>query len=105
MTDINIDEYINYINNNNNIKGEKCMICHMNDTHNNLLKLNCNHYFHKHCLSKKMIIKCKYCNKKTKIKSISKNISLKVKCKIVLSSGKNKGNICNRINCGYHKKI
>ena len=101
MTDINIDDYITYINNNNNIKGEKCMICHMNDTIDNLVKLSCNHYFHKSCLPKKNTVKCLYCNKKTKLqntKKVSNN-----KCKIILKSGKNKGKPCNRINCGYHK--
>tara|TARA_B110000858_G_C17637194_1_gene396295 strand:- start:360 stop:668 length:309 start_codon:yes stop_codon:yes gene_type:complete len=101
MTDINIEDYINYINNNNNIKGEKCMVCHMNDTLDNLVKLNCNHYFHKTCLPKKNIIKCLYCNKKTKLKS-SKTVNNN-KCNVILKSGKNKGKVCNRINCGYHK--
>lgn len=109
MTNINIDEYITHINNNNNIKGEKCMICHMNDTYTNLLKLKCNHYFHKSCISKKhkTIVKCKYCNKKTTLssKGSKNNKSKSIKCNIILQTGKNKGNKCNRINCGYHKKI
>ena len=26
------------------------------------------------------------------------------KCKFIMMSGKNKGKVCGRINCGYHKK-
>lgn len=102
MTDINIDDYISFINKNNNIKGEKCMVCHMNDSIDNLVKLSCNHYFHKSCLPKKNVFKCTYCNKKTKLKSSKKSTSGN-KCKVILKSGKNKGKPCNRINCGYHK--
>ena len=53
MTEINIDDYIAYINENNKIKGEKCMVCHMNDDEKNLLKLDCKHFFHKACIKKK----------------------------------------------------
>ena len=107
MTEINIDDYISFINNNNKIKGEKCMVCHMNDLKKNLLKLDCNHYFHESCVKKKNnVIKCKYCNKKTKLKSkgSSKKSNKNKKCQAILKSGKNKGKKCNRINCGYHNK-
>lgn len=98
MSNINIDDYIALINNNQKIKGEKCLICHMNDLKSNLVQLNCKHYFHKSCLGNKKIIKCNYCNKKHTFNKQSNS----QKCQQVLNSGKNKGKICNRINCRYH---
>tara|TARA_B100000767_G_scaffold271980_1_gene298721 strand:- start:733 stop:1029 length:297 start_codon:yes stop_codon:yes gene_type:complete len=98
MSNIDIDKYINLINNNNDIKGEKCLICHMNDLKKNLIQLNCKHYFHKSCLSNKKKIKCTYCKKK----HIFKNQACSEKCSNIIKSGKNKGKICNRINCRYH---
>lgn len=104
---INLDDILNEIKNNNKIKGEKCMICHMNDLKTNLLKLKCNHYFHSNCLNTNSknngkTIKCLYCDKKTifknKINNDNKNL-----CNVILKSGKNKGKECGRKNCHYHK--
>ena len=98
MSNINIDDYIILINNNNKVTGEKCLICHMNDSKDKLIQLGCKHYFHKNCLPKKKIIKCTYCNKK----HIFKNLSISGKCIHLIKSGKNKGKVCNRTNCRYH---
>lgn len=114
INDINIDDFINIINNNNKIKGEKCMVCHMNDSIDNMILLDCKHYFHTECikLGKKKSINCIYCGKKTifkkqliiKHKPVKKKLKTKTNlCKTILKSGARKGMECGRINCGYHK--
>ena len=116
MNEINIDDYINLIMKNNKVKGERCLLCHMNDTIENLIILDCKHYFHKDCLSSKKSIKCPYCDKKTNLlkplivknkkdKKVKKGGKIKDKlCKVILKSGARKGEQCGRTNCGYHKK-
>lgn len=32
-----------------------------------------------------------------------KLMELNIKCKVILSTGNNKGAYCNRVNCSYHK--
>ena len=92
----------------NKIEGEKCLICHFPDNNKNLLKLDCNHFYHKNCLFNSSKIRstvtCSYCNKKT-LFSKAKKLSLlnKKPCKKIIKSGINKGKICNRLNCKYHK--
>lgn len=82
----------------NVIKGEKCLICHFPDSNKNLVKLSCNHYFHLKCLDcKKDHTICPYCEKKSKINSLDNY------CSVVIQSGNRKGEICNRLNCKYHK--
>lgn len=104
MIDINIDEIINSINQNNKLKGEKCMVCHMKDSNKNLIKLDCKHFFHNDCIQKKNnTITCLYCNKKTKLKKKITKTNDKNICKVILKSGKNKGKSCGRTNCHYHK--
>ena len=129
MTDqLNYDDLIKMVEQKNKIEGEKCLICHFPDTKENLLKLSCSHYFHKNCLiidenklkkynSKSFRIICPYCSKKSTYKMTSKkskeskkseksNESLQIDqkcCQVVLKTGINKGKICGRISCRYHK--
>lgn len=110
---MDIEKLFELVKKENKIKGEKCMICHF-ATKKNMIKLNCNHYFHKECLGPKKKIKCLYCGKVTLLKKENKIINKKdkkksskikeIKCNAILKSGKRKGEICGRINCGYHKK-
>lgn len=115
---MDIEKLFEFVKKENKIKGEKCMICHF-ASKKNMVKLNCNHYFHKECLGPKKKIKCLYCGKITLLKknnevgSINKKINKntvkkknskkEIKCKAILKSGKRKGEKCGRINCGYHK--
>lgn len=107
------DNLLKIVMEKNKVKGEKCLICHFPDDCNNLEKLSCGHYFHLHCLKvdntkKNCKINCPYCNKKVTIKKIKNNVEeekddTKSVCQFILKSGKNKGCVCNRINCRYHK--
>ena len=83
----------------NSKSGEKCLICHFPDEIENLVKLKCGHYFHSNCLNMNNKLTCPYCGKKIKI---IENIQ-KTKCNIVIANGTNKGKLCGRINCKYHK--
>lgn len=117
------DKLLKLVNEMNKIKGEKCLICHFPDNDSNLVKLNCNHYFHFNCLNpeNKLSIICPYCEKITKrnvIKNPKEIRKLQIKekinnldtnivktCQVILKTGKRKGEKCNRINCRYHKEI
>tara|TARA_A100001015_G_scaffold201730_1_gene225239 strand:- start:2709 stop:3122 length:414 start_codon:yes stop_codon:yes gene_type:complete len=133
MTDqLNYNDLMKMVEQKNKIEGEKCLICHFPDTKENLLKLSCSHYFHKKCLildenklknynSKSFRIICPYCSKKSTYKMTSKkskeskkseksndksneNLQIDQKCcQAVLKTGINKGKICGRISCMYHK--
>ena len=90
----------------NKIEGEECMICHFPDSKDNLIKLDCNHFYHKDCIKKFMglnISKCPYCNTKTKLVIPKALPKPKVLCFEILKSGPNKGMPCGRTNCKYHK--
>ena len=102
---MNYDDLFKMVKEMNQVKGEKCMICHFPDTNQNLLKLKCGHFFHKKCLAlpSSGYIKCPYCEQ-TCIMKEDNNIP-SVKCKVILKSGVNKGKECGRINCKYHKQV
>lgn len=94
------------VNKLNSVEGEKCLICHF-PIKDNMLKLSCNHYFHRKCLLDKYIFKsviCPYCGKKSKINNCLPTVENNNLCKVILKSGVNKGKLCNRKNCHYHKK-
>lgn len=96
------EKLLKMVNELNNVTGEKCLICHFPDSNKNLIKLDCNHYFHSKCLEyskSTSIIKCPYCDKKTKL---VKNIEQEI-CQVILKRGINKGKECGRSNCKYHK--
>lgn len=113
------DKLLKIVNKMNKISGEKCLICHFPDDDSNLVKLNCNHYFHFSCLSveNKLSIICPYCDKITKrslienpkqvkkLKINNLNSDINKICQIILKTGKRKGQKCNRLNCRYHKEI
>jgi len=96
------DKLLNMVTKLNSVIGEKCLICHFPDSNKNLVKLSCNHYFHSTCLESSKsnsIIKCPYCDKKTKlVKNIEQTI-----CQVILKRGINKGKECGRNICKYHK--
>tara|TARA_B100000161_G_scaffold264717_1_gene238655 strand:- start:1489 stop:1899 length:411 start_codon:yes stop_codon:yes gene_type:complete len=98
------EKLLSQVNKLNLIEGEKCLICHFPDKKENLTKLSCNHYFHLKCLNcKTNLIICPYCQKSTKLKNLycqSNNI-----CNVILKNGKNKGKVCGRKNCRYHKVV
>mgnify|MGYP001284061702 CR=1 FL=1 len=94
-------ELLKYVNNMNNQKGEKCLICHFPIKNKDLIELKCKHSFHKGCLNcNDKIIICPYCDFRTKNEELSK-----VKCQAIIKSGLNKGKICNRENCKIFKNI
>tara|TARA_B100001248_G_scaffold262646_1_gene260361 strand:+ start:1119 stop:1460 length:342 start_codon:yes stop_codon:yes gene_type:complete len=110
------DNLLKIVMEKNKVNGEKCLICHFPDSSNNLEKLSCGHFFHLSCLKvdnskKNCKIICPYCDKKIVIKKkvcipvTKSNEKLKEDniCKFILKTGKNKGMICNRINCRYHR--
>ena len=96
------DKLLSMVTKLNNRSGEECMVCHFPDDKENLLKLDCNHYYHKNCITiTNSKFTCPYCKKttifKTNIQSNPTNI-----CNVILKSGINKGKPCNRVNCKYH---
>ena len=97
------DKLLKLVNKMNEKKGEKCLICHFPDSDNNLIKLSCNHYFHSECIpvNNKLLnyIICPYCDQKSPVVEQVKS------CPFIISSGVNKGKVCNRLNCKYHKKF
>ncbi len=120
---MNFDDLLKYCMQLNESSSDKCLICHIpiekNDIH---IKLKCTHIFHPECIKYKSgSIKCLYCDKvstplkinyekpnnvniKKNIKeSISINSQNQLFCKVVLKTGPQKGNYCNRTNCKYHK--
>ena len=97
------DKLLKLVNELNNVSGEKCLICHFPETTENLVKLECNHYYHSNCINSSKVgttIQCPYCDKKT---ILQKNKPNEI-CQIILTKGINKGKVCNRPNCFYHKK-
>lgn len=102
------DELMKIVEEKNKIEGEKCLICHFPDESSKLIKLSCNHYFHQSCLNiykgKKTYFRCPYCDQPVKkCKQVNQINNSNLTCQVVLKSGINKGNICGRINCKYHK--
>jgi len=103
MTLTEYEKLLAQVNKLNLVTGEKCLICHFPDKKENLIQLKCNHYFHLNCLAcKTNTIKCPYCNRSSSFKDYSKNKEVK-KCQVILKNGKNKGKVCGRTNCKYHK--
>ncbi len=106
---MDIEKLFDIVKKANKVKGEKCLICHFaNQT--NMIKLNCGHHYHKQCLGPKKRIKCLYCGKITLLKSKAKPKKKEKEkeghiCTAILKSGKRKGEVCGRFNCGYHKNI
>ena len=96
-----LEKYVTELNKTSN--DNCCLICHLgNETE--CKKLSCSHYYHESCLGN--IKNCPYCNKKITVKKLNKKITLKPLdniCKVILKSGKRKGEECGRNNCGYHK--
>jgi|APSaa5957512535_1039671.scaffolds.fasta_scaffold33167_3 hypothetical protein len=101
---MNFDELANMIKNIKKEKGEDCLICHFPISQNkDLVKLNCNHNYHKSCLQpNKIHIMCPYCNRTNKLVT---NFKSNNKCTSKIKTGINKGTICKRINCKLHKSI
>ena len=102
---MDFDTLLNYCIKLNESTNEKCLVCHIplekNDSH---LKLKCNHLFHKNCINyKKGSTKCLYCDKSS-IPDVINDIILdsNITCKVILKSGPNKGQYCDRSNCKYH---
>jgi hypothetical protein len=97
----------------NDCEGEICLICHFPDKDKNLIKLECQHYFHLKCIpsSNKLLeyIKCPYCDKNCKyhkgiVNTQNKQINIsQLECQTIIKSGSRKGERCSRINCKYHK--
>jgi len=99
MTDI--ENLFKLVENMKSQKGELCLICQFPITNKkDSYILDCKHHFHSSCIQfkSKLSIVCPYCNKVT----INKNITNS--CQTILKTGKRKGEICNRKNCGYHNK-
>ena len=110
---MDFDNLLNYCIELNNSTSEKCLVCHIpienKDEH---LKLLCNHIFHKNCIGyKNGSIKCLYCEKKSIPEIINgqqtngkqTNVQTQICCKVILKTGPNKGQYCNRPECNYHK--
>jgi len=116
---MDFDSLLSYCLKLNESSCDKCLICHIpienTDEH---LKLKCTHLFHKKCIGYKSgTLKCLYCEKISipeiinGSEKINSNITPKldinkqkdVCCKVVLKTGPNKGQYCNRENCKYHK--
>jgi len=103
---IDFDSLYELIENMDKSSKEKCLICHLPVEEDELI-LSCNHYYHSICLNKKTTkIKCPYCEKMVTEKDKPQSKPTKKipsGCKVILQSGKNKGEYCGRINCSYHK--
>lgn len=114
---MDFDSLLNYCIKLNDSSCDKCLVCHIpienNDEH---LKLKCTHLFHKNCIGyKNGSIKCLYCEKvslpeivNNSNKTILNNVlninkQKEIYCKVILKTGPNKGQYCNRQECKYHK--
>jgi len=111
MEDFDFDKIYEHIAKMNKSTKEKCLICHI-PIEEKELELVCKHQYHFNCVGKKNgKFTCPYCGKSNKLENLnyineqepSKNILNG--CKVKILSGIKKGQYCNRINCGYHKKI
>lgn len=109
---MNFDELVELASNMKEIKGEECMICHFpidENIVNNIMKLSCNHFYHKSCIDNLMKSKevvCPYCQRSTNINKIKPVKLPKVICTSIIKTGENKGKQCNKLNCKKHiKKI
>jgi len=104
MTEFNFDSLVSEIEILDKKKGNECLICQFTiEDENEQVQLKCKHYYHKKCINykKMMNIKCPYCG----VLSFSKDIKVVQNvCKAIYKSGKNKGKVCERINCKIHKK-
>ena len=100
----NISNLFNLVEDLRKQKGNVCLICQFPiKEKKNELKLSCGHFYHNSCLkSKNYVLICPYCNKAT-IKNGNKVTTNNDICKAILKTGKRKGQICNRLKCGYHK--
>ncbi len=115
---MDFDSLLSYCIKLNDSTYDKCLVCHIpienNDEH---LKLKCTHLFHKNCIGYKAgSTKCLYCektsipeviNSSNKIKPINNVSNIiaqnEIYCKVILKTGQNKGQYCNRQHCSYHK--
>lgn len=115
---MDFDSLLSYCIKLNDSTCDKCLVCHIpietNDEH---LKLKCAHLFHKKCLGYKTgSIKCLYCEKSSipeLLNSSNKTNNVinaqtivkqkEICCKVILKTGQNQGQYCNRQNCSYHK--
>lgn len=109
---MNFEELLKYCTELNESKNEKCLVCHIPvDSDEKYIKLRCSHIFHTDCVKYKSgSIKCLYCEKSSKPSLINYSntnpiplVPNIIYCKILLKTGPNKGNFCNRPNCSYHK--
>lgn len=107
MTLTEYEKLLSQVNKLNLVQGETCLICHFPDREDNLTKLSCNHYFHLNCLNHKTSsIICPYCERSTVLKKCNYNNLINNNiCSTILKNGKNKGTVCGRKNCKYHKVL
>mgnify|MGYP001170733117 CR=1 FL=1 len=109
LMSLEYQKLLNMVNKLNDVRGEKCLICHFPDKTENLIQLRCKHYFHENCIKNnnnqyKSYIICPYCEKSTLKSQFINHSCIHVKCQAIINSGINKGNQCGRINCKYHSK-
>jgi len=98
MEDFDYEKIYEMISKMNKSTKEKCLICHI-PIEEKELELSCKHQYHFNCINKKSgNFICPYCGKLNNLMKINN-------CKFKILSGINKGQYCNRINCGYHKKF
>jgi len=105
MEDFDYEKIYEMISKMNKSTKEKCLICHI-PIEEKEVELLCKHQYHFNCITNKTgKFTCPYCGKSNKLE-IKKDISNNkiVGCNFKILSGINKGQYCNRINCGYHKK-
>lgn len=96
MENFDYDEIYKSIVEMNKSTKEKCLICHFVIDEKEI-ELNCKHQYHFNCIN--TIKSCPYCGKIIK----SKKSEVNKACTYKMLSGIKKGELCNRINCGYHK--
>ena len=81
------DKLLSMVTKLNNRSGEECMVCHFPDDKENLLKLDCNHYYHKNCITiTNSKFTCPYCKKITIFKTSIQSNPTSV-CNVILKSG------------------
>ena len=105
MEDFDFDKIYDNISKMNKSTKEKCLICHI-PLENKELELACKNQYHFNCVGKKNgKFTCPYCGKSNKIELLPLKETILTGCTFKILSGTKKGEYCNRINCGYHKKI